>query len=390
MTLHTQAPLGTPQQEMFVHRPGVGIMAAHAIHGHAIARVLGFIPERMGKRLVFDMASGADFPGRILDHAGPVRTMQIMAIGTFVPTRMLMQHLRPATEGCLMTLATAGPLITGQQPRPVSDMGIMAGDAGIAAGTALQMAVGAVEAGKDILVAGQTNIGPRGFAVTGLTAVLREGLMLDLTQQAALLAAVGMVAPETIHPLRIVIAMDCLQTTFILMAGQTEGTILALQQPVIVTAMGIVTGGTAPRPVRLMAMDKGFLRLRMATGTEFPTRFGQQAGIGRGMGCMALGAGPLLDRLMEYPTLFDPSFGLLMAAEAEGTLSLQQERLMACHVRAVTSVAAPLRHRGMGDLALEISALVTIETGCRQHRPNAEKPSQHQQNHRSFHGLPPV
>jgi len=168
-------------EKIFIHGADVGVMAGHAIHWYAIARIQGLLPHRMGKTLVAFMTTGTDRCWRTLDHARPVGAVQVMTIRALVPTGMLVQHLGAAAEGSFMASPAPGTLVGRQQGGTVSDMGIVAGDTGVAAVDTLQMAVRMVEGSQNPLMAAQAGIGPLSLAVTGLTIALGEGLMLDAT-----------------------------------------------------------------------------------------------------------------------------------------------------------------------------------------------------------------
>ena len=81
----------------------------------------------MRELLMLRMTAGTDLLRRSFYHPRPVGTMQIVAIGAFIPVRMLMQHLGTPTESVLMTEPATGPLIGRQQTGPITDMGIMTG-----------------------------------------------------------------------------------------------------------------------------------------------------------------------------------------------------------------------------------------------------------------------
>lgn len=111
MALNTQAPFRAALEKMLVHGPGVGFVTGHAVHRNAVPGVRSFIALGMGKFLMLLVAARADLFRRFLDHPRPVGTMQIVAIGTFVPTGMLVQHLGPATERPFVAGAATGPLV---------------------------------------------------------------------------------------------------------------------------------------------------------------------------------------------------------------------------------------------------------------------------------------
>jgi len=267
MTLDTETALGTAVEEVLVIGADVGVMAGHAVHGGAVAWIQGLFPLGMGKTLMPLMATGADIRRRPLDHTRPVGTVQVVTVGALVPAGMLMQHLRPPLEGSGMAGLTAGPLIGREQSGAVADMGIVAGNAGIAAIAALQMAVGLVERGQYSLVTAETAVGPLALAVAGLAVPLSERLVLDPAQQTPRVATVGMMTSETVEGTGIATEMGLLHPLFIFMATKAEPGAGRLQQSIIVTAVGVVTGAATAVLKRLVRTGIGLVQALMATET---------------------------------------------------------------------------------------------------------------------------
>lgn len=267
MTLDTETALGTAVEEILVIGADVGVMAGHAVHGGAVAGIQSFLALRMGKALVPFMATGTDIRRRALDHSRPVGAVQVVTVGAFVPAGMLMQHLRTPLEGSGMAGLAAGPLIGRQQPGPVADMRIVAGDAGVSAIAALQMTVGLVERGQHSLVASETAVGALALAMTGLTVPLGERLVLDPPQQPLGISTVGMMTTQTVEGTGIASEMGLLHPLFIFMATKAEPGAGRLQQSIIVTAVGVVTGAATAVLKRLVRTGIGLVQALMATET---------------------------------------------------------------------------------------------------------------------------
>ncbi len=319
-----------------------------------------------------------------------------MAIGAFIPTGMLVQHLRSPTEGPSMACPTSLPFIGGKQTRPVADMGVVTGLTGIAAFGALQMAMGMIKSRQHIFMAAQTGIRSLLAPVASLTVPLGERLMLDFSQQGFFLAAMGMMTAQAIEIAGIPAEMGFFHGRFGLMATEAEFAAGGLQQTEIRTAMRIVTGIALSRFEGLVHLRKRLFHLLVTGETELAAFFVQQSRVGGNMGSMAALAGPFLDRLMESGVALYPFFRLLVATEAERLLILQQQSLVTGHVRTVALFATVLRNRRMDHLATKIRTVMAIETGGS--KPQGSVPHNPAQTHRksdqrnqymSFHYRPP-
>ena len=363
MTLDTETAFGTAMEEVLVIGPDVGVMAGHAVHGGAVARIQSLFTHGMGKALVPLMAISADILRRALDHSRPVGAVQVMTVGAFVPAGMLMQHLRTPLEGSGMTGLATGPLIGRQQPGPVADMGVVAGDAGIAAIAALQMAVGLVERSQYPLMASETAVGALALAMTGLTVSLGERFVLDPPQQPPPIATVGMMTAQTVEGTGITSKVGLLHPLFVFVATQAQPGAGGLQQTIVVAAVGIVTGAATAVLKGLVRTGIGLVQTVMAAETQFLFGLVEQTGNRRGMRRMTAAAVAFLNRLMQKRTIFHALAQRLVAPLTQLTLPHDQQSLMPGNMGIVTLIAAFFGDRAVNHRALEIPRLVAFETG---------------------------
>lgn len=278
MTLDTETAFGTAVEEVLVIGADVGVMAGHAVHRGAVAGIQSFLALRMGKALVPFMATGTDIRRRALDHSRPVGAVQVVTIGAFVPAGMLMQHLRPPLEGSGMAGLAAGPLIGRQQPGSVADMGIVASDAGIAAIAALQMAMGFVERGQHPLVAAETTVGALALTMAGLAVALGERFVLDPSQQPPRAPTVGMMTAQTVEGTGVTSEVGFFHPLFVFMATKAQPGAGRLQQTIVVTAVGIVTGAAAAVLKGLVRSSVGLVQAVMAAKAQLLLRLVEQPG----------------------------------------------------------------------------------------------------------------
>lgn len=78
---------------------------------------------------------------------------------------------------------------------------------------------------------------------------------------------------------------------------------------------------------------------------------------------MTAAAGTFFDRLVQNLAAVHPGFGFLVAAIAELALFLQQQSGMARRMGIMAAVATLFGDRRMYHLALELGAVMTLETG---------------------------
>ena len=380
MALDTETALGTAMEEVLVIGPDVGIVASHAVHRGAVAWVQSLFTHGMGKALVPFMAIGTNILRRALDHPRPVGAVQVVTIGALVPAGMLMQHLRTPLERSGMAGLATGPLIGRQQPSPVTDMGIVTGDAGIAAIAALQMAMGLVERSQHPLVAPETAVRTLALTVAGLAVPLGERLVLDPPQQSPPIAAVGMMTTQTVERTGIAAKVGLFHPLFVFMTAQAQPGAGRLQQAIIVTAVGIVTGSATTVLKGLMRTGIGLVQAVMAAKAQFLFGFVEQPGDRRGMRRMTAAAVAFLNRLMQKRTILHALAQWLVAPLTQFTLRHDQQAFMPGDMGIVTLITTFFGDRLVNDRALEFARFVAFETGrceTRRRQKHQGKPDEY-------------
>lgn len=263
---------------MLIHGPDISFVTGHTIHRDAVTGIRRCFTHWMGKLLMLGMTAGTDLLRRGFDHPRPVGTVQVVTIGAFIPVGMLVQHLGSPTESPLVAEPTTGPLIGRQQTGPITDMGVMAGIAGIAAVDTLQMAVGMVERFQHIAMAPEADVDPLRSAMTGATITFGKGRMGNFPQHGPVFPAVRMMTAQAIKRLRVPSEVGFFHCRFGFMAPQAQTAAGSFKLAIVVTAVGVVTDAALSVPVRFMGIGIRFFGLFVAPETKVGFPFAQQAG----------------------------------------------------------------------------------------------------------------
>jgi len=179
MTLHAKPTLTAASQEMLEHGSGIGIMAGQTIHRLTITRIKGCFPHRMTEGFVPFVTLGAHVLS-ILQHRRVIGTVSLVAIGTTVPVRVLVQHIITPRKGIGMTTAADAPFILRQQPGTITDMRIMTDRTSICGPADSQVAMNDLETGQGFFMATKAKSGLKLLPVTGFALTVGKGLMTDL------------------------------------------------------------------------------------------------------------------------------------------------------------------------------------------------------------------
>lgn len=131
MTLDAETTLAAAAQVVAVHAAIVGVVASQTVHRLSVARVKGIIPDRMSEPLVLFVALGADIVA-IDQHRHAIAAVQLVAVGTLIPTAMTVQIFFTSFESIGVTVAAQGADICRQQSRQIANMRIVTSDTGIA------------------------------------------------------------------------------------------------------------------------------------------------------------------------------------------------------------------------------------------------------------------
>lgn len=178
MTLHAKPTLTAASQEVLEHRSGIGFMTGQTIHRLTITRIKGCFPHRMTEGFMPFVTLGAHILS-ILQHRRVIGTVSLVAIGTTVPVRVLVQHIIPPRKGISMTTAADAPFILRQQPGTITDMRVMADRTGICGPADSQVTMNDLETGQGLFMATEAESGPGWLPMTGFALTVGKGLMTD-------------------------------------------------------------------------------------------------------------------------------------------------------------------------------------------------------------------
>lgn len=92
MTFDAKSPLATPTKMILEESADIGIVAGNTGHGQVIARISGFLSDRMSKAHVFFMALTADCIHLAFQHRRMITAVQLMTVRAGIPLGMPVQH----------------------------------------------------------------------------------------------------------------------------------------------------------------------------------------------------------------------------------------------------------------------------------------------------------
>lgn len=210
MTLDTETTLTAAAQKVAIIGAIVRIMAGQTVHRLVIAWIDRIFTDRMGKAFVLIVTLGTDVIA-IFQHRDRIGAMQLMAIGTEIPTNVHMQILLTATKGIGVTIPTNRSDIGRQQIWQVAGVRIVTSNAGISITGNTEMIMHLIKGIEDVIMALQTGIDGHFSPVANLTITLGKRLMTNGAQQDTAIATMWMMTGETIDLTQIHIEVFALQ-----------------------------------------------------------------------------------------------------------------------------------------------------------------------------------
>jgi hypothetical protein len=153
---------------------------------------------------------------------------------------MFVQHPLPFGKGVVMAIPAEGTFIGRQQPRSVTNMGIMTDCTGVFRSADAEMCVHLIETLQRLLMTVQAKLRASRFVVAGFTVLLGKRCMTDSAQQLAIITAMRIMAAQTIDLGQVATQMCGGQSTGRLVTIEAQAAAVFFQQPVITSGMGVM------------------------------------------------------------------------------------------------------------------------------------------------------
>jgi hypothetical protein len=203
---------------MLKHRPRAWIVASDTGHRLTITGIDCFFPDGMYKLDMPFMTPGTHLVRLVLHHRELIGPVDLMALCTVVPPRMLSEHLFPAGKGILVAWATDLPFRSRNQCRFVGSMRRVTFGAQVIHMGPLEMSVFFVERRNNVLMTAQTNSDLTRAVMTDSAIALCKWLMTYPSDQRPAISTVRIVAIQAFDFPEILVEMNFFQSGILLVA----------------------------------------------------------------------------------------------------------------------------------------------------------------------------